>query len=523
MNAETAYLFRHAVLRDAVYQLMLPGVRAALHALVVDVADAVEGLRIPAREVALHARAAQEDADETTVAALRLREAVWLGKAIDESLRRADLETARELRERTLVLSRGTERELPAILDLAHASRETGHIGRVEELLHEAETLPRDEESDLQLKGNLVGLYIRTGRLAEAERIQQEILVKRQGVGDEEGVTDGLGHLAVTHYHMGKFKEAEREYRQARRLAARLGKVSHLARYTANLALLLGDLDRVGEAEAMHREALRLAEIASDHLVLGNILGNFALLLTDDHRLDEAEPIYLRAMELQLRNGHRPGYAVNLGNMGRLQRMRGNYEDAQRLFNQAIELHMEFGAERHAGVMLGQLADLQFNLGEFALAEANLDRGLELVRHAQDRLYTGVMLAFRAKFRLDFADIECARSDLIESEELLAESTYEIFRAQSLYPVKARLLAATENDLNSVIAKCEALHARTLAAHVDEEVQIGSLLEELLNARNENRKPALYFGRPAREIDAEGQAELAAYVRERVPKQLEVL
>ena len=33
VNAETAYFFRHALTRDAAYQLQLPGDRAKLHAL----------------------------------------------------------------------------------------------------------------------------------------------------------------------------------------------------------------------------------------------------------------------------------------------------------------------------------------------------------------------------------------------------------------------------------------------------------------------------------------------------------
>ncbi|KAF0245292.1 MAG: hypothetical protein FD180_1697 [Planctomycetota bacterium] len=46
-SAETAYLFRHALLRDAAYQLQLPGDRARLHGLAFEVIEALAGGRPP--------------------------------------------------------------------------------------------------------------------------------------------------------------------------------------------------------------------------------------------------------------------------------------------------------------------------------------------------------------------------------------------------------------------------------------------------------------------------------------------
>jgi len=45
MNAELAYLFRHALLRDAAYQLQLPGGRTRLHGLAFEAIEAMAGGR----------------------------------------------------------------------------------------------------------------------------------------------------------------------------------------------------------------------------------------------------------------------------------------------------------------------------------------------------------------------------------------------------------------------------------------------------------------------------------------------
>ncbi|MBI2920950.1 MAG: hypothetical protein HYY18_07685 [Planctomycetes bacterium] len=43
VNAERAYLFRHALLRDAAYQLQLPRDRERLHALALEAIEALAG------------------------------------------------------------------------------------------------------------------------------------------------------------------------------------------------------------------------------------------------------------------------------------------------------------------------------------------------------------------------------------------------------------------------------------------------------------------------------------------------
>ncbi|MCB9893276.1 MAG: hypothetical protein H6839_02380 [Planctomycetes bacterium] len=61
-SAESAYLFRHAVVRDAAYGLQPPSERAVLHGLALDILEGVSGLPLPAvgLELARHARMAHE-------------------------------------------------------------------------------------------------------------------------------------------------------------------------------------------------------------------------------------------------------------------------------------------------------------------------------------------------------------------------------------------------------------------------------------------------------------------------------
>ena len=67
VSAETAYLFRHAMVREAAYQLQPPADRSGLHVLALDILESVLAQagpvmqKIHAAELAHHARTAQDD------------------------------------------------------------------------------------------------------------------------------------------------------------------------------------------------------------------------------------------------------------------------------------------------------------------------------------------------------------------------------------------------------------------------------------------------------------------------------
>lgn len=500
MDAETAYLFRHALLRDAVYQLMLPGVRAELHARVVEAAEQGPGLRLGAREIAGHARAAQEDAEPQTARRMRERERHWLRIASEKARARSDLAASQLMLERLLELERGTPDEFETRVALAEMLRETGQLARAEAMLEQARAVAGDDAARLpRVQGALASVYIRTGRLREAADLEQEVLRAHREAGNESAVSEALGTLGVVQYHLGDFARAEDCYRQACEAAAGQGDGSRLARFTANLALLLADAGRYDEAEQAQREAMRLAEQAGDRLALGNSVGNYALLLTNLERFDEAEDMYRRALQLEREVGHLPGYAVALANYGRLMRMMRRLDEAERLLQVAAGLHREVASARNEGSALGQLADLFAAQGRFDDALAYFNRGIERLAQAQDRMYEGVLRTGRGRLRLLLTDLAGAREDLARAQELLDEPTPESYRLLCLYPLQAYVAAASLEEgkpLQRVTAEVAQAAAR-YEAHPGfaDERDVNALLQELRRAESEGGEARLHFGR----------------------------
>lgn len=120
LSAEQAYLFRHAAVREAAYQLQLPAERALLHELALELMQSLPALatRAHALELAYHARhAAQEVGDGQRAAYLRACEIKHLEAGIEYARANFDYSAAMEALNRLLTLHADDREQLAAAHD----------------------------------------------------------------------------------------------------------------------------------------------------------------------------------------------------------------------------------------------------------------------------------------------------------------------------------------------------------------------------------------------------------------------
>ena len=192
MHAETAYLFRHALLRDAAYQLQLPGDRARMHEIAFEVLEDFAGGRPPeppgaaeensavtphaadpfAFELATHARLARTaaSADRTAMdAALRL----YLRRGAEHSERVFQSEAAVSLWQQLAEVQQGVECA-EALRRAAAAAHQAGWTRLAEPLYRRAAAMFRDFCARRNEGHALIGvsdLCRMTARVPEAERV----------------------------------------------------------------------------------------------------------------------------------------------------------------------------------------------------------------------------------------------------------------------------------------------------------------------------------------------------------------
>lgn len=363
MHAETAYLFRHALLRDAAYQLQLPSERSRLHGLALEVIEALHGGRAPepqplepanppefiphpsdvfALELAQHARLSEGEASSST--ALHQR---YLRRAAEFNQNAFQLHVAVECWGKLAAILKGVSKGI-ALNRRARLLLELGQSSSSELVFSESLEIARTTGSE-QLESvvlcNLTNLYRLTGRADMAERAGQSALVISRRIGAQRIEGAVLTNLAAVYQDTARIEECER---------------------TAGLAQ--GIWREVGDRKS---EGTAIGILAIAHQISG--------------RHEMAERLFEQALGLFRASRDRRSEGVYLGNLAALYRETGRHAQAERSQLEALGIHREVGSRRFEGISIGLLANVYLSTGRLEEAERLLTEAAGICRECEDR------------------------------------------------------------------------------------------------------------------------------------------
>jgi tetratricopeptide (TPR) repeat protein len=405
-SAETAYLFRHVLLREVAYQIQLPGDRAKLHALALRLLqDLLETPPLPApdsfgdrqfqphamdgaaEELAVHAKMAQLSAGED-LAALREAELHYLWRAAVFARQRCDNARSIQLFEAAAmhpaadsVLRISALREHGWMLHTT-AQPAVGLKSLEQALAIARETCFTIEEA--RLLGILGLVAADSGNRDEASRLYRQALELQRLGAPPTDTSRTLTYLAAG--MRDDFAASEAMFREAIELAQQGGDDRGVGVALANLAVRLVDQGRNSEGEATYREALLIQRKIGNKRIEGIVLANLALLLEEDNRLEEAERLYEQALECHRLYGNRRSEGFALGNLATLYGRTGRPELARRTFEQALEIHAQLGARWNLAVHQCDYAVFLLGLGETTRAKELWQAGSQSLEKMGDKL-----------------------------------------------------------------------------------------------------------------------------------------
>ncbi|MCC6466026.1 MAG: tetratricopeptide repeat protein [Planctomycetes bacterium] len=438
MDAETAYLFRHALVRDAAYSLQLPGDRARLHELAFHVIEQAFGGRAPepppldtpelallaphptdgaAMELAEHLQFAVAHSDSTCRELAGVRR-LYLQRAAMAAQQAYRHEAARRAWETLLPLLDGPRRA-DCMLQIALALRDMGNARQALEWLARAGgepgALPR-------LRGALHGAVATAsndlGMAAEAERNYLLAIEDARASGDISRLAKLFNNLATAYREMGRVAEAQQLLEQALNMVEQQGAKLAPASIWANLALV-----QRGLGQGRRRSIEFLEKALAGHRAAGNrrgeaiALGNLAIEFQELGDFDTAEAHYARALELHRQVGNRRSEANGLGNLATLLAAQGREEEARNLTLQALDMHRETGARRPEGIVLTNLGNRAYAMNDYKAAKEHFRAALAISREVHDRAGEGICIGALGGIRALEGDLH---GGIRELEEALA-------------------------------------------------------------------------------------------------------
>lgn len=444
MDAESAYLFRHALLREAAYELQPPTERGRMHRLALGVLEELvpDAQRDPvADEFANHAALASVTVDgiglkssrllaglEEQDAELRRKELGYLARAVRFHHDNFNLERTLSLAARLeahplatpaaclkakhtrakALKSAGRLRESAALyqecaqqaaelndegeivtmrLELADAYRMLSQLDAAEQELLRVQDLPA-AKANPGLRGSLLrklGMLLDTrGEVTRAEAAFRKALQLALETGAEDAIASSHGNLGLSLANRGRNEEAQEHLRQAIEVCERSGNTWYLGASNTNMGMLLNQAGRPQQAESYLRRALVI------HATTGNARGrtiacyNLANTMLDLDRLDESETLFREVMSAAVEIGDASIHAQAQASAGFIVHRRGDKALGLALMHQALEGHRRTGNRRSEGRLLARLGGIQLEAGNHTDAEQLLRQACSLHEEVED-------------------------------------------------------------------------------------------------------------------------------------------
>lgn len=403
MHAELAYLFRHALLRDAAYTLQMPGDRERLHASVLTILESLSAGQSPtlseadcSAEMAEHARLS-----DNLQAELRHRRLA----ATTAAARWRNQDEVQHLL-RLTEITEGPEagRLRVRLCDTLRL------MGRFEQAMQHARiALTALAPGDAQRSKAGALLARMQGHIGDAETglpIVQEALADAEASGDAQQIAYAWNEYGLLLSRLGRPADAAAAYARSRELSQAGGLLKALGDATSNLAAdryVSGDLV---SAEALNREALEMHRKTGNRVSEGVVLGNLASVLRMSGRADEAEKLFGQAIEIHRQVGDRFHEGLNSSNLGNLHRVAGNFEVARSLYLRARDIMREIGAAGMEGYALFQLAVVARELESPQAAEPFYEDAIGRLQRAGETRPLGMALVGLGRVRLDQNRVE---------------------------------------------------------------------------------------------------------------------
>jgi len=386
---ELRYIFSHALLRDAVYEMQLKARLRSLHKLAADTIVKVfpDDMEKYA-EIAHHYEQAEdwENAWEYCSRA---------GEYFHESVKYSEASIC--FQKSLSIIERIHESEHPDIAtslnNLAVLYHEQGNYDKAESLFERAleirENILGNRHSDFaDSLDNLAVLYKDQGLFDKAEPLYERALEIQEDVfgAQHHIVAIHLNSLASLYCAQGHYNKAEPLLLRALKICKKVLGPQHpdLTTILSDLAELYRMQGLYDRAEPLFQKTLEIREIVlgPQHPALARNLNNLAILYSQKGQYDKVELLFKRSLEIRetVLGKQHPDVANCLNNLALHYDNQGHYDKAEPLYKRALKISETVFGKQHPLVArnLNNFAVIYFNRGQYDKAELLLERALEI-------------------------------------------------------------------------------------------------------------------------------------------------
>ncbi|OQY27769.1 MAG: hypothetical protein B6244_09700 [Candidatus Cloacimonetes bacterium 4572_55] len=404
--SELQYIFKHALLKDAVYDMQIRARLRELHCLTAEVIEKLyeDDLSVHYGDLAFHYEKAEVNdkaMEYLEKAGDYAREHYQNQQALDFYDRLLDfpnLENLKNLRI-TILLKKGM------ILKFIGKWDECQNLG--EEALSLAEEIVdknRIAAANLVLgallydKGNheqamtcfdisleisqelddklviaqsigMIGLVCyRKGDYAEAmDCFEKELKISRE-LGNKQNISTVVGNIGMIYKNKGEYTEAMECYEKSLKISRELGDKKGIARAVGNMGLVYASKGDYAAAMDCFEKKLKIAEELGNKKSISTVVGNIGIVYQEKGDDAAAMRCYEKKLKIAEELGDKEGISIAIGNMGVVYDSKGDYAAAMDCYDKMLKIAEELGDKERIFIAVGNMGDVCVKKGDYAAA-----------------------------------------------------------------------------------------------------------------------------------------------------------
>jgi tetratricopeptide (TPR) repeat protein/class 3 adenylate cyclase len=373
---ELRYIFRHSLLREAVYSMQLRTRLQQLHQLIAEAIERIYPDTLEERYFDLAFHYEQAGVFDKTCEYLR--------KSADHARSNFQNQQALDYYDRLL-------KKLGRQKDVVDQIQTHLKKGKILELIGQWDECQETFEKALQLakksrdvlllgraNNSLGRLLMLKGDYTKAMTYLQIAAGLFESIDDKPGIANVYGNLGNLNFRRGDYEEAKSFFERSIQISKEEGIISGNAQIVANLGLTHMNQGDFEEGIRVQEEYLEFCRRSNDKQGMASLYTNIGIVYFEKGDYDHALENYEKGLLLSEELGNKLLYSIAIGCIGSVYERKGDYEKAMEHFQRDLEICEELGDKQGIAIALGLIGELLSIMGEFHHAIEYLQKNLML-------------------------------------------------------------------------------------------------------------------------------------------------
>lgn len=357
---ELRYIFRHSLLREAIYDMQLKTRLRELHAMIAQAIEKIYANQLEERyiDLAFHYEQAK-NVPKTNE---------YLKKAGDHAKRNFQNQNALDLYDRLLYNLKNNKDSINILLKKGEILQIIGDWKQAEICFNQAYELA-DCNHELTLKArsqNALGqaLMLRGDYIKSKEYLESAANNFKQII-DNQGIIKSYGYLGNLYFRQGEYEKAKEYYTKSIKMNRRKNNTYKNTLIVSHLGLTYMNQGNYTEGVRCQEEELKICESQNDLTGMSILYINMGIILSEKGDNDGALYYLEKGLELSQKLGNKQSVAIALGCIGNIWLQKSDFEKAKEYLQEDFKMTEELGDKQGIAIASELQARWHSAKGEF--------------------------------------------------------------------------------------------------------------------------------------------------------------